>query len=178
VTLTYAYNKGDARQSMTDSFGTVGRTTYVNDDNYRLATLTRKVGSNEELTVKNGYDDAGRLTSWARTVSTASKANIMTTFPYDNANRLGTITHAKQSGGTTLLGTFTYGYDSGGRITTHSNPVDGLTTYSHDATNQLTGADRLGRPLISGRITHTIETWGDFYRPKWGSRKVFIDVYG
>jgi YD repeat-containing protein len=58
---------------MTDSFGAAGRTTYVYDDNYRLATLTRKVGSNEELTVKNGYDDAGRLTSRARTVSTASK---------------------------------------------------------------------------------------------------------
>jgi hypothetical protein len=62
------------------AFGTVGRTTYVYDDNYRLATITPKVGSNEELTVKNGYDDAGRLTSRARTVSTASKANITTTF--------------------------------------------------------------------------------------------------
>jgi YD repeat-containing protein len=81
---------------MTDRFDTVGRTTYVYADNYRLAALTRKVGSNEELTVKNGYDDAGRLTSRARTVSTASKANITTTFQYDNANRLGTITHAKQ----------------------------------------------------------------------------------
>jgi hypothetical protein len=52
VTLTYAYNKGDARQSMTDSFGTVGCTTYV------LATLTGKVGSNEELTV------SGSTSSW------------------------------------------------------------------------------------------------------------------
>jgi hypothetical protein len=45
VTLMYAYNQGDARLAMTDRFSTVGRATYVYDDNYRLATLTRKVGS-------------------------------------------------------------------------------------------------------------------------------------
>ncbi len=138
VTLTYSYNQMHERLSMTDSLGTVGRTTYVYDAAHRLGTITRSLGGTEKTWLKFGYDNADKRTSIERSIA-GSGTKILTTLAYDNASRLTTIQH-KVSGGSALA-TFVYGYNSGGLITTETN-AEGLATYSYDDTNQLTGVDR------------------------------------
>jgi YD repeat-containing protein len=144
VTLTYGHDQAHARTSVTDNLSSVGRTTYAYDGARRLTTITRSVGGTQGPWVKFAHDDAHRRTATERSVG-GTGLKVATTFSYDNADRVTTITHraVTASGGTTMLATFAYGYDSGGRLTTENN-AEGLATYSYDDTNQLTGVDKPG----------------------------------
>jgi RHS repeat-associated protein len=144
VTLTYGHDQSNKRTSMVDNLSSVGRTTYAYDAATRLTTITRSVGGTQGPWVKFAYDDAHRRTATERTVG-GTGLKVATTFSYDNADRVTTITHRSvtASGGTTMLATFAYGHDSGGRLTTESN-AEGLATYTYDDTNQLTGVDKSG----------------------------------
>jgi RHS repeat-associated protein len=76
------------------------------------------------------------MTSESRTIGGSGTA-VTTSFAYDNANRLTTITH--QTGGGTALATYVYAYDSANRLTTETN-AEGTVTYTYDAADQLTAA--------------------------------------
>ena len=62
---------------------------------------------------------------------------MATSFAYDYANRLTTLTH--QITGGSALATYVYGYDNGNRVTSEQN-AEGTVTYGYDVTNELTGA--------------------------------------
>jgi len=65
-------------------------------------------------------------------------------YTYDDADRLTSLTH--EDGSSTQLSGYTYSYDEANRLTDFT--VYGYSaedaTYTHDDTNQLTGADRSG----------------------------------
>jgi RHS repeat-associated protein len=65
-----------------------------------------------------------------------------TTYDYDGMGRLTDLTHGQ---GLTTLASYTYGFDSASRITSVDSLLDGFTSYSNDATGQLTGADHTGQ---------------------------------
>ncbi|GIW88250.1 MAG: hypothetical protein KatS3mg108_2574 [Isosphaeraceae bacterium] len=122
VTLTYGYDQAGNRASLTDDLSSVGRPTYAYDAATRLATITRSVGATQGPRVVFGYDDAHRRTAITRTVNGADP-RVATTISHDDADRVTTITHRSVSGGTTtMLATFAYGYDSGGRLTGVDRP--------------------------------------------------------
>ena len=72
-----------------------------------------------------------------------SGVSIDTTIGYNAANEITSILHQSYtpggSGGTySTINSYSYGYDSGGLLTTQTNN-DGTFNYSYDKTNQLTG---------------------------------------
>ena len=82
------------------------------------------------------------MTSQTRTIGGSGVA-IDTTIGYNAANEITSILHQSYtpggSGGTySTINSYSYGYDSGGLLTTQTNN-DGTFNYSYDKTNQLTG---------------------------------------
>ncbi|MCU0721840.1 MAG: hypothetical protein MUC83_19170 [Pirellula sp.] len=85
------------------------------------------------------YNALGQRTTLARFQSTGTTNAVATTdYTYDTINRLSSLTH--KQGSTTLAG-YTYAYDALSRPTSINSVVDGVSTFTYDATNQLTAAD-------------------------------------
>ncbi|RCS55781.1 hypothetical protein DTL42_01370 [Bremerella cremea] len=90
-------------------------------------------------------EDAYQFTSISRYADLAGTELVATsTYGYDAADRITSLTHA-DSGSSTLAG-YTWGYDEGNRLTDFT--VTGYSaedaTYTYDDTDQLTRADRSG----------------------------------
>ncbi|RCS50455.1 hypothetical protein DTL42_11260 [Bremerella cremea] len=90
-------------------------------------------------------EDAYQFTSISRYADLAGTELVATsTYGYDAADRLTSLTHADSSSST--LAGYTWGYDEGNRLTDFT--VAGYSaedaTYTYDDTDQLTGADRSG----------------------------------
>ncbi len=64
------------------------------------------------------------------------------------SNRLSSLTHSQ---GATALASYSYGYDGMSRPTSINSSIEGLSTFSYDATSQLTVADH---------TSQTDETYG------------------
>jgi len=140
---TYAY---DALRRLTGKSYPGGATqTYTYDTAGRLATA-----ANADVTYAYAYDVAGRITGVTDSrgysinyeydaISNRTRMILLPTTPderitsyaYDNANRLQTIT--------STAGTFTYGYDSLGRRSSLTYPNQISTSYAYDDKGQLTG---------------------------------------
>ncbi len=126
---------------------------FVNAQTYdtagRVSRITQADGSpSAGATVKNKrvdftWDNANRLVSMSRFDSLDTSAAVaVTQNTYDTAGRTSSIQH--QTGSTALAG-YTFAWDAASRLTSVSSVRDGLTNYSHDATNQLTAADHTGQ---------------------------------
>jgi len=85
------------------------------------------------------YNALGQRTTLARFQSTGTTNAVATTdYTYDTINRLSSLTH--KHGSTTLAG-YTYSYDALSRPTSINSVLDGVSTFTYDATSQLTAAD-------------------------------------
>ena len=160
MTLSYTYDPSHDRLSLTDSLSTKGVISYSYDSDLRLTTLTQSFSSGGSGGLVTGpeiafaYDSGGRLTSIARTTGSSGSTALNTSFTYDNTDRLTTIIDQVTnvsgggsgggSGGSTVdLATFTYNYDSGGRVSSEFNSTGTYTynaTYTYDSVNELTNA--------------------------------------
>ncbi|MEW4454562.1 RHS repeat-associated core domain-containing protein [Bremerella sp. JC817] len=124
---------------------------YAYDYYNRMTQVTQsaQVGGNAvaEKRVDFAYDaeDEGLFTSIARYADLAGMDLVATTtYGYDNADQITSITHT--DGSSSTLAGYTYAYDEGNRLTAFS--VYGYSAedadYGYDDTDQLTGADRTG----------------------------------
>ncbi|PQO40656.1 hypothetical protein C5Y97_05375 [Blastopirellula marina] len=124
---------------------------YAYDYLNRMTQVTQgsQAGGNvvAEKRVNFSYDaeDKYQFTSISRYADLAGTELVATsTYGYDAADRLTSLTHADSSSST--LAGYTWGYDEGNRLTDFT--VTGYSaedaTYTYDDTDQLTGADRSG----------------------------------
>ena len=130
VDLVYDYNANDRRVSLDDDL--IGVTSYTYDNLNLLESLTPPAFVPIDL----GYDALSRRTFERRGNS------VDTTYTYDLASRLDTLTHAM---GETMQAIFDYGVDAVGKRTSVAQQRDQLVvtgniSYSYDVTNQLTDA--------------------------------------
>ena len=152
--VSYGYDDASRRTSVAYPGG-VGSVVYGYDNVDRLASVTDWNGN----AISYAYDDSGRMTSKTLPSGTA----IVSTYSYDNADRLTNIAHVK-SGSTTIAsvaytldavgdrtqrvdqqGTHTYAYDNAYRLTSVTYPGPSTTSYSFDAFgNRLTKTDGTG----------------------------------
>ncbi len=85
------------------------------------------------------YNALGQRTTLARFQSTGTTNAVATTdYTYDTINRLSGLIH--KQGSTTLAG-YTYSYDALSRPTSINSVLDGVSTFTHHSTSQLTAAD-------------------------------------
>ncbi|RCS44662.1 hypothetical protein DTL42_17215 [Bremerella cremea] len=124
---------------------------YAYDYLNRMTQVTQgsQAGGNvvAEKRASFSYDaeDKGQFTSISRYADLAGTELVATsTYGYDAADRITSLTHADSSSST--LAGYTWGYDEGNRLTDFT--VAGYSaedaTYTYDDTDQLTGADRSG----------------------------------
>ncbi|WP_158265599.1 RHS repeat-associated core domain-containing protein [Blastopirellula marina] len=124
---------------------------YAYDYLNRMTQVTQgsQAGGNvvAEKRANFSYDaeDKGQFTSISRYADLAGSELVATsTYGYDAADRITSLTHADSSSST--LAGYTWGYDEGNRLTDFT--VAGYSaedaTYTYDDTDQLTGADRSG----------------------------------
>ncbi|WP_233198707.1 MULTISPECIES: RHS repeat-associated core domain-containing protein [Pirellulaceae] len=139
--------------------------TYSYDYLNRMTQVTQasQSGGNAvtEKRVDFAYDaeDKGQFTSITRYADlTGTELVATSTYGYDAADRLTSLTHA--DGGSSTLAGYTWAYDEGNRLTAFT--VYGYSaedaTYSYDDTDQLTGADRSG---ISSDESYTYDENGN-----------------
>jgi RHS repeat-associated protein len=124
TTISYAYDKNGNRVRMTDPHGNL--TTYGYDPLNRLTTLTSPDG-----VFTFGYDDAGRRTSL--TFPNGARA----AYSYDAASQLTSLHYLDAA--MALLSKFDYTYDDKGNRESRTT-LDGVTTYTYDDLDRLTGA--------------------------------------
>jgi YD repeat-containing protein len=116
--------------------------TYAYDALSRMTQLTQagQSGGNTvaEKRVDLAYNAAGAFSTIVRYADLAGTDLVATTtYGYDNALRLTSLTHAQ---GSTTLAAYTWTYDNTGRLTGVSSG-DGTSTFTYDTSGQLTGAD-------------------------------------
>ena len=138
----------------TDTTTTAGKTfTRV----FERATLTETLTSPAQRVVKRMFDDKGR-TSTIKTISNWP-AIADTTFEYDAHGRMSTVTQGARSqifgysdrheltSVTDVLGrTFSFVYDSAGRVTREILPGSREIAFTYDANGNLTAITPPGRP--------------------------------
>jgi RHS repeat-associated protein len=116
--------------------------TYAYDALSRMTQVTQagKYGGNTvaEKRVDLAYNAAGAFSTITRYADLAGTDLVATTtYGYDNALRLTSLTHAH---GSTTLAAYTWTYNDTGRLTGVSSG-DGTSTFTYDTSGQLTGAD-------------------------------------
>jgi RHS repeat-associated protein len=120
---------------------------YVFDQLGRMQSLQQQAGSSSvpvaDKRVDFSYNAAGQFDRIARFADLAATKLVATgSYFYDNAGRLTSLGYAK---GATTLVAHSWSFDSAGRMTGYVNSIDGTTTYTNDATNQLVSADHAGQ---------------------------------
>ena len=138
--VSCTYNADGQMASLTDPVGNV--TSWAYDAAFHLTSIAQTIGGSAGPQISLGYDSGGRLTSQTRSIGGSGVA-IDTTIGYNSANAITSILHQSYtpggSGGTyATINSYSYGYDSGGLLTTQTNN-DGTFNYAYDKTNQLTG---------------------------------------
>jgi RHS repeat-associated protein len=150
VDVTSAYNAASDRTQVKATVG--GAADFVNDylyDNLHRLTQIKQHGVTGGNTVAEkrvdfAYDALSRFSTISRYEDLAGTKNVAnSTFTYDATGRVTNLSHAK--GATTLAG-YAWAYDRANRVTSFTNALYSAesATYTHDTTDQLTGADRFG----------------------------------
>lgn len=147
TTITYLYDRAGNRTRMTDPHG--NPTTYVHDTVNRLTTLTSIEGA-----YTFGHDDAGRRTSLQIPNSTT------VTYAYDAASQLTALHYLDAA--QALLSKFDYTYDDKGNRDTRTT-LDGVTTYTYDSLDRLTGAvgPDPADPMLTATETYAYDAVGN-----------------
>jgi len=139
VGMTFSYDALSRRTMVEDSFGGVLSSTY--DAAGRLTKRQFGGTAQATLTYERGYTAAGE-TLWVKRYSDLSSTNLVgtSTYTYDAGDRLTFIQHKDGSG--TNVAAYTYTFDYGGRVTEEKRNGTSVT-YSYDTRSQLTqaGAD-------------------------------------
>jgi len=139
VSLTFSYDALSRRTMVEDSFSGVLSSTY--DAAGRLAKRQFGGAGHATLTYERGYTAAGE-TLWVKRYSDLSSTNLIgtSTYTYDAGYRLTFIQH--KDGGGSNLAAYTMAFDAGGRITEEVRNGTSVN-YSYDTRSQLTqaGAD-------------------------------------
>ncbi|MCA9262200.1 MAG: hypothetical protein KDA60_00065, partial [Planctomycetales bacterium] len=141
VVLEYDYDDVGNVLSVTDTIaGSLGGTNeYLYDALNRTVRITQAGPQASEKRVDFTYNDLGQYTAIDRFSDLAGTQPVVTTtYTYDTLNRLVDLRH---NNGTEDVAFYQYAYDADSRIASILD-VDGLTTYSYDDRDQLTGADR------------------------------------
>jgi YD repeat-containing protein len=145
VTLAQSFNAAGSRTEVKATIGSTldFRNTYQFDT---LGRVTEMIQQNQSggnaVTAKRAvfeYNALNQQTKLTRYQSTSSSNLVGSTeYAYDTVNRLSSLTHKQNS---TVLAGYTYGYDGDSRLTSVTSTVEGLSTFSYDATSQVVGAD-------------------------------------
>jgi RHS repeat-associated protein len=150
VTLDQTFDAASRRTSL---FATLGATAdFKNEFGYdaldRLTTITQQGQSGGNAVAEKRIDFKyladGRTSEINRFADVAGTQNVVNTaLGYDGAGRLTGMTHSK---GATTFADYGWAYDAANRMTAFTNTVypSEDAAYTHDATGQLTGADRTG----------------------------------
>ena len=128
------------------------KNTYLYDNLSRLTGLNQQDTSGGSVVADKridfAYNAASQYTQVTRYADISGFEFVANTFyTYDGLGRLSKLLHTEDatapgSGwGTDPLAGYVYAYDAASRITSIDSYVDGTTTYTHDDTDQLTGAD-------------------------------------
>ncbi|MCA9135403.1 MAG: DUF4595 domain-containing protein [Planctomycetales bacterium] len=141
VVLGYTYDGVGNVTSVSDTIeGTPGATTSYQYDALNRQTQINQSGSGvSDKRVDFLYNALGQFASIDRFSDLlGTQPVVRTAYTYDDLNRLVDLRHSNAA---TDVAFYEYEYDSSSRITS-INDIDGLTTYSYDARDQLIGADR------------------------------------
>ncbi len=157
LVTTYTYDGDGHRTTVTNNSGQIWRTAFLPDG--LVDTVTDPL---THVTTRDGYDDAGRLTSYTdatgNTIGTsyddhgrpatsvrpsgnvagataAVKAANSTTFGYDLAGRLTTTTAPDPTGGAALVSMTVY--DTAGRVWKSTTAAGQTTTTKYDGRNNV-----------------------------------------
>jgi RHS repeat-associated protein len=173
VTLGQTFDTASRRTSL---FATLGATAdfkneFAYDNLNRLTGITQQgqSGGNAvaEKRINFAYLADGRTSEISRFANVAGTQNVAnTTFGYDGAGRLTTLTHAKD---TTVFAGYGSTYDAANRMTSFTNSVytseDAI--YTHDDLGQLLGATRSNpsddESYVYDENGNRITANGDFY---------------
>ena|GEM_PF-901938 len=144
VTNTYSYDALNRVASATDPFGVT--LSYQYDPNGNATSVQDSFGGNTVST----YDALNRLVS--RKVTGAGSTTPEVDYTYDADNNLRTMTRFANAGGTSAIGTSSYGYDSLNRLTSlvqknGSGATLESDSYTYDA------ADRQATKVENGQTT-------------------------
>jgi RHS repeat-associated protein len=140
VVLAYTYDGVGNILSVTDTInGSVGGTNnYTYDALNRLVKLSQTGNGVSAKRVDFAYNAIGQYTSVSRYGNLAGTSLVdRSTYAYDSLNRLTNLTH---NNGSANIAFYNYTYDVASRITRITD-IDGVTDYTYDDRNQLTGAD-------------------------------------
>jgi YD repeat-containing protein len=142
VILTYAYDDNSNVLSVTDKISAAaGATTgYAYDALDRLVRLTQNGANTSDKRVDFAYNPLGQYASIDRFSDLAGTQLVIgTDYTYDSQNRLTRLDHQNSAGASVAF--YDYVYDLASRITQITD-IDGVTDYTYDDRDQLTGADR------------------------------------
>ncbi|MBC7994368.1 MAG: type IV secretion protein Rhs, partial [Rhizobacter sp.] len=132
-TLTYTRSPGGLLNSMVDSDG--NRTDYDYDANGRLAGLWAPNGDYAAF----AYDAGGRMTD--KWLAGAAGGLVSARYGYHADNTLASLSNLV---GATIVSSHTYGYDTLGNRSTHTERIGATTVnyvYGYDALNRLSSVD-------------------------------------
>ena len=140
ILLNYTYDAADNLLKVTDTINNQlkGTTSYTYDALNRATSLTQSGNGVANKRVDMTYDAASQMTGLNRFTDLAGLNAVANTgYTYDANGRLTNLTHKK---GNNNLAAYSYVYDAVNRIT-QTTSVDGTSSFSYDATNQLTSTD-------------------------------------
>ena len=111
---------------------------FTYDELDRVTRITQGGNGVAQKRVDFDYDAASQMTSASRYADLAGTQLVAgSDYAYDLAGRLTNLTHGNE---TNVLADYAWVYDAASRITQFSSP-DGVSEYSYDDRNQLTGTD-------------------------------------
>jgi RHS repeat-associated protein len=111
---------------------------YCGDGQIKSIERTRADGG--RIGVAYEYDDGGRRTTLTRSTGSGSTPTAFATvYGYqENTGRLASIHHKVPA---PLIARYDFTWKPGGQLETFTSATEGKTTFTYDATNQLTGID-------------------------------------
>jgi RHS repeat-associated protein len=132
--VSYTYDAADRLTVMHDSFG--GSTTYTFDAADRV-TAVQFSNAGEAMSLTLSYDARNEITGQTRTMYPNGTPAVIGTasYSYDTGGRVTNITDL--NGGGALVDSFNYTYDAANRVSTASSTTGPMWTYTYDADGQL-----------------------------------------
>jgi RHS repeat-associated protein len=144
VVLTYAYDAAGNVTSVDETIdGQPGASTvYTRDALDRINAITQSGAGVTPKQVRLGYDVASELQSVLRFIAAGTTPGVTTTYTFDDAGRLKSLTHSNPTG---TIADYQFTLDAAGRITQIA-ASDDTSVYTYDDLNQLVGVTHTTQP--------------------------------